>query len=166
MKMPKTLIAGLGVLMIGVTPLLQAAPGNGGPGGPDEQRQGGHGQQQQQQPHQQPGGHDQPGNGNRGGQSGGNPGASRGGPPQDFGPVRQTIQNNRDAFRPGNPPPANIRVVKGQPLPRGYGARMDSRALQHLPRYEGYEWRRMGTDVVLIAIGTGIVYEVLQGVLN
>jgi len=24
----------------------------------------------------------------------------------------------------------------------------------------------MGTDVVLIAIGTGIVYEVLQGVLN
>ena len=35
-----------------------------------------------------------------------------------------------------------------------------------LPRYEGYEWRRMGTDVVLIAIGTGIVYEVLQGVLN
>jgi Ni/Co efflux regulator RcnB len=170
MKMPRILIAGLSVVMIGVTPLLQAAPGNGGPGGLDEQRQGGPGPQQQA--HQQPGSHAQHGNGNgngngnRGSQPGGNPGASRGGPPQDFGPVRQVIQNNRDAFRPGNPPPANIRVVKGQPLPRGYGARMDARALQHLPRYEGYEWRRLGTDVVLIAIGTGIVYEVLQGVLN
>lgn len=165
MKISKPLIAGLGVLMLSAAPLLQAAPGPGGPGGQDEPRHGGQGQQQQ---HQQSAEHDQRGhsNGNGNHQPGGNQGASRGGPPQDFGPVRQTIQNNRDAFRPGNPPPANIRVVKGQPLPRGYGARLDSRALQHLPRYNGYEWRRMGTDVVLIAIGTGIVYEVLQGVLN
>lgn len=160
MKMPKTLIAGLGVLMIGAAAVSQAAPG---PGGPDDQRQGG--QQHQQQPHQQQqGGHDQHGNG--GARPAGNSGNSRGGPPQDFGPVRQTIQDHRDVFRPGNAPPANIRVVRGQPLPRGYGARLDSRALQHLPRYDGYEWRRMGTDVVLIAIGSGIVYEVLQGVLN
>ena len=166
MKISKTLIASLGVLMIGATPLLQAAPGNGGPGGPGEQHQGG--QQHQQQPgaQSQHGNGNGNGNGNRGGQPKGSQGASRGGPPQDFGPVRQTIQAHRDAFRPGNLPPANIRVVKGQPLPRGYGARMDARALQHLPRYEGYEWRRMGTDVVLIAIGSGIVYEILQGVLN
>ncbi|WP_163018477.1 RcnB family protein, partial [Pseudomonas viridiflava] len=32
--------------------------------------------------------------------------------------------------------------------------------------YEGYEWRRLGTDVVLIAIGTGIGYAILDGVLN
>ena len=35
-----------------------------------------------------------------------------------------------------------------------------------LPYYEGYEWRRSGPDVVLIAVGTGIVYEILEGVLN
>jgi Ni/Co efflux regulator RcnB len=162
MKMPKRLIAGLGILMIGASPLLQAAPGPGGPGGPDEQRQGGQQQHQQAQQQQGHGGQQaQHGNGN------GN-GSQKGGqrPPQDFGPVRQTIHDNRDSFGRGNPPPPGIRVVKGQPLPHGYGKRLDNRALAHLPRYQGYEWRRMGTDVVLIAIGTGIVYEVLQGVLN
>jgi Ni/Co efflux regulator RcnB len=162
MKMPKRLIAGLGILMIGASPLLQAAPGPGGPGGPDEQRQGGQQQHQQAQQQQGHGGQQaQHGNGN------GN-GPQKGGqrPPQDFGPVRQTIHDNRDSFGRGNPPPPGIRVVKGQPLPHGYGKRLDNRALAHLPHYQGYEWRRMGTDVVLIAIGTGIVYEVLQGVLN
>jgi Ni/Co efflux regulator RcnB len=164
MKMPKRLIAGLGILMIGASPLLQAAPGPSGPGGPDEQRQGG--QQQHQQPQQQQGhGGQQAQHGN--GNGNGN-GPQKGGqrPPQDFGPVRQTIHDNRDSFGRGNPPPPGIRVVKGQPLPHGYGKRLDNRALAHLPHYQGYEWRRMGTDVVLIAIGTGIVYEVLQGVLN
>ncbi len=163
MNMPKNLILSVGALLIACAPLVQAAPG--GPGGADEQRHG-----RQEQPHQRQGGpdrpdHDKRGPGNRGP---GNPGGgiARGGPPQDFGPVRQTIQDHRDVFRPGNPPPASIRAIKGQPLPRGYGARLDGPALKHLPRYEGYEWRRMGTDVVLIAIGTGIVYEVLQGVLN
>jgi Ni/Co efflux regulator RcnB len=37
--------------------------------------------------------------------------------------------------------------------------------LERLPYYPGYEWRRAGGDVVLIAAATGIVYEVLQGVL-
>ncbi|MCK1787820.1 RcnB family protein, partial [Pseudomonas sp. TNT11] len=41
-----------------------------------------------------------------------------------------------------------------------------NRALARLPYYEGYEWRRSGPDVVLIAVGTGIVYEILEGVLN
>ena len=34
-----------------------------------------------------------------------------------------------------------------------------------LPVYPGYEWRRAGGDFVLIAVGTGIVYEILDGVL-
>jgi Ni/Co efflux regulator RcnB len=57
-------------------------------------------------------------------------------------------------------------VVKGRPLPPGYGKRLDARSLQHLPRYDGYEWRRLGSDVVLIAVGSGIVYAILDGVLN
>jgi Ni/Co efflux regulator RcnB len=51
-------------------------------------------------------------------------------------------------------------------LPRGYyGERLDDRALSRLPYYPGYEWRRMGGDIVLIVVGTGVVYEVLEGVL-
>ena len=91
----------------------------------------------------------------------------RGGPPpRDFAPVRQTIHDHHGYFVRSAPPPPGVIVVRGRPLPRGYyGERLDNRALSRLPYYPGYEWRRAGADVVLIAAGTGIVYEVLQGVL-
>lgn len=146
MKMPKRLISGLGVLMLSATPVLHASADqhddhdHGGPQGHYEHYDDGH----------------------RGGQD-----HYRGGPPpRDFGPVRQTIHDHRDYFVRGAPPPPGIYVVRGRPLPHGYyGERLDNRALSHLPYYQGYEWRRAGSDIVLIAVGTGIVYEVLQGVL-
>ncbi|QJI31956.1 RcnB family protein [Pseudomonas sp. ADAK18] len=145
MKMPKRLIAGLGVLLLGASALAQAAPYDQG-GGPDR---GGPGQNEHR------------GDDRRGPQDN-----HRGGPPQDFGPVRQAIRDNHNDFRRGAPPPRGIRLVQGQPLPRNYyGERLDNRALAHLPQYPGYEWRRSGGDVVLIAIGTSIVYQILDGAL-
>ncbi|MNC75555.1 hypothetical protein D3C75_1271110 [compost metagenome] len=80
--------------------------------------------------------------------------------------MRQTIHDQREYFVRGAPLPPGIHLERGRPLPRGYyGERLDNRALERLPYYSGYEWRRAGGDVVLIAAGTGIVYEVLQGVL-
>ncbi|MCK9797074.1 hypothetical protein BK634_03220 [Pseudomonas chlororaphis] len=151
MKMPKRLIAGLGVLMLSASPLMNAMADQRG----DNDRGGDRGGPQQEQ-------RDNRGNDHRGPQN-----DRRGGPPKDFGPVRQTIRDNHGYFVRGAPPPPGIHLVRGQPLPRGYyGERLDNRALNHLPRYQGYEWRRMGGDIVLIAIGSGIVYEILDGVLN
>ena len=148
MKMPKRLIAGLGVLMLGASALVQAAP-------PDQRGDGdgpGRGGPQGQ--------HEQRGDDHRGPQD------NRRGPPQDFGPVRQVIRDNHNDFRRGAPPPPGVRLVRGQPLPRNYyGERLDNRALAHLPQYPGYEWRRSGGDIVLIAIGTSIVYQILDGAL-
>ena len=147
MKRPKTVIASLGVLVLGASALVQAAPND--QGGPD--RGGPQGQHEQQR-----------GDDHRGPQDN-----RRGGPPQDFGPVRQVIRDHHDQFSRGAPPPRNVRLERGKPLPHGYyGERLDSRALARLPVYQGYEWRRSGPDVVLIAVGTGIVYEILDGVLN
>lgn len=167
MKLPNRLITGLGILMISASPLLQAAPQDQR-GGPDDNRQG----QQQGPGAQSKGGHDQ----GKQGQGQGNAGRpqqqahqdNRGGnrPPENFDNVRNTIQQHRDVIGRGQPLPPNIHIAKGQPLPRGYGKRLDSRSLQHLPRYDGYEWRRLGSDVVLIAVGSGIVYAILDGVLN
>ncbi|WP_338800468.1 anti-virulence regulator CigR family protein [Pseudomonas sp. RSB 5.4] len=141
MKMPKRLIASLGVLMISATPLLASA---------DQRDDYGHGGPPQ--------GHYD----NRGPQN-----DHRGGPPRDFGPIRQTIRDNHGYFVRGAPPPPGIRLERGRPLPHGYyGERLDGRALSRLPVYPGYEWRRAGGDIVLIAVGTGIVYEILDGVLN
>ncbi|PHN22868.1 anti-virulence regulator CigR family protein [Pseudomonas sp. ICMP 561] len=169
MKLPNRLIAGLGILMISASPLLQAAPQDQR-GGPDDNRQG----QQQGPGPQSKGGHEQgrqgqnpgPGNDNRPQQQAhqDNRGGNR--PPENFDSVRNTIQQHRDVIGRGQPLPPNIHVVKGRPLPPGYGKRLDARSLQHLPYYDGYEWRRLGSDVVLIAVGTGIVYAILDGVLN
>lgn len=145
MKMPKRLIAGFAVLLLGSSPLMHAVADPR-----DEHDRGGPQQGQWD---------------NRGGEHRG-PEEHRGGPPRDFGPVRQTIRDNHGYFVRGAPPPPGIHLVRGQPLPRGYyGERLDNRALAHLPYYNGYEWRRAGGDIVLIAVATGIVYEVLDGVL-
>nr|BFD38752.1 anti-virulence regulator CigR family protein [Pseudomonas sp. FFPRI_1] len=150
MKMPKRLIAGAAVLMLSASPLLQVMADERG----DYDRGGARGGPQQ--------GHWD----NRGGDHRGPGDDHRGGPPRDFGPVRQTIHDNHGYFVRGAPPPPGVHLVRGQPLPRGYyGERLDSRALSRLPVYQGYEWRRMGADIVLIAAGTGIVYEILDGVL-
>ena len=173
MKLPNRLITGLGILMISASPLLHAAPPDQRGDGPGDNRGG-----PQQGPQNNGGPHDErgPGNGNgRGPDNGpGNaPGRqahqdSRGGnrPPQDFGDVRQTFQQHRDVIGRGQPLPPGVHIAKGRPLPPGYGKRLDNRSLQYLPHYDGYEWRRLGTDVVLIAVGSGIVYAILDGVLN
>ncbi|MNF93291.1 MULTISPECIES: anti-virulence regulator CigR family protein [unclassified Pseudomonas] len=147
MKMPKRLIASLGVLMLSATPLLHASADQR-----DDHDRGG----------QQQGHYDNHGDDHRGPQDN-----HRGGPPpRDFGPVRQTIHDNHGYFVRGAPPPPGIHLERGRPLPHGYyGERLDNRALSRLPYYQGYEWRRAGGDIVLIAVGTGIVYEILEGVL-
>ncbi|SHN22496.1 Nickel/cobalt transporter regulator [Pseudomonas asturiensis] len=158
MKLSNRFITGLGILMISASPLLQAAPPDPRGNGPDDNRGA-----------QQPGPRDNDGPGNRGNGRGPGPAHQdnrRGGPPQDFGPVRETFQQHRDVIGRGQPLPPGIHIAKGKPLPPGYGKRLDSRSLQYLPHYDGYEWRRLGTDVVLIAVGSGIVYAILDGVLN
>jgi Ni/Co efflux regulator RcnB len=151
MKMPKRLIASLGVLMLSATPLLSANADQR-----DDHDRGG-----PQQSH-----NDNHAN-NRGDEHRGPQDNRRGGPPpRDFGPIRQTIRDNHSYFVRGAPPPHGIHLERGRPLPRGYyGERLDKRALGRLPHYPGYEWRRAGGDIVLIAVGTGIVYEILEGVL-
>ena len=57
-------------------------------------------------------------------------------------------------------------LARGKPLPPGIAKRFDSRLQSQLPHYDGYEWQQVGTDVVLVAIATGIIYEVLQNVLD
>lgn len=155
MKVSNRLIAGLGVLMISASALVHAAPPDQRDGHDD------HGPGQQQNHGPQGGPQANRGNDHRPDNHGGG-----GRPPSDFGDVRRTIQEHREVIGRGQPLPPNVHVVKGRPLPQGYGRRLDARSLAYLPRYDGYEWRRLGPDVVLVAIGSGIVYEILDGVLN
>ncbi|MBM7059637.1 RcnB family protein [Pseudomonas sp. UL073] len=90
------------------------------------------------------------------------------GPSIDIGQVRIILGDNRELIGPvkGLPPGIQKNLARGKPLPPGIAKRFDSRLLGKLPRYDGYEWQQVGTDVVLVAIATGLIYEVLHNVLD
>ena len=93
-------------------------------------------------------------------------GRSRQRPPSDFVEVRRTIQQNRDSIGRGGAVASHVRIVKGERLPVGWGKRLTPEQLRPLPRYPGYEWRRLGSDMLLVEVQTLIVFEILRGVLD
>ncbi|WP_339545811.1 anti-virulence regulator CigR family protein [Pseudomonas sp. RA_35y_Pfl2_P32] len=71
----------------------------------------------------------------------------------------------RDYWSPGPalPPGIQKNLARGKPLPPGIAKKLDGRLLGHLPHYDGYEWQQVGTDLILVALATGLIYEVLTG---
>lgn len=105
------------------------------------------------------------------GQGQGNKGKNAGrddwshGPAVDRGNVIGVIGGYRDYWSPGPalPPGIQKNLARGKPLPPGIAKKLDNRLLGHLPRYDGYEWQQAGTDLILVALATGLIYEVLNG---
>ena len=90
------------------------------------------------------------------------------GPNIDIGRVRIVLGDNRALIGSAQPLQQGIRknLSRGKPLPPGIAKRFDNRLLTQLPHYEVYEWQQVGTDVVLVTLATGLIYEVLQNVLD
>lgn len=138
----------VGAALLVSAPALLADPGNGKGNGNRHDKGGQHGDQ-----------------GNQG--HGGND-AWQGGPSIDIGGVRIILADNRSYWNPGTPLPPGIQknLARGKPLPPGIARKLDNRLLGRLPRYDGYEWQQAGTDLLLVAIATGVIQEVLRGVLD
>ncbi|MDM9559748.1 MULTISPECIES: anti-virulence regulator CigR family protein [Bordetella] len=65
------------------------------------------------------------------------------------------------------PPGIRKNLARGKPLPPGIAKKMvPGPMLAHLPVHPGYEWRVAGTDLILVAIGTAIVADVLFDVFD
>ncbi|MCF4997208.1 hypothetical protein GIW70_06460 [Pseudomonas syringae] len=107
--------------------------------------------------------------GNQGGQ--GAKGKSAGGENRDHGPtvnrgsVLGIIGDSRDYWSGGAslPPGIQKNLARGKPLPPGIAKKLDGRLIGRLPHYDGYEWQQAGTDLILVALATGLIYEVLNG---
>ena len=102
------------------------------------------------------------GNGNKGNNSGGD---WSHGPNIDRGNVLGIVGGYRDYWSPGPalPPGIQKNLARGKPLPPGIAKKLDGRLAGHLPHYDGYEWQQAGTDLILVALATGLIYEVLNG---
>lgn len=80
--------------------------------------------------------------------------------------LRQLLRQH-DAPRAESLPPGIQRnLERGKPLPPGIAKRFDAQLAAQLPHYPGYEWERVGADVVLIEAATRIVIDVLVDVLR
>lgn len=65
------------------------------------------------------------------------------------------------------PPGIRKNLARGKPLPPGIAKKVvPGPMLRQLPTYPGYEWTVSGTDLLLVAIGTAIVAEILEGVFD
>ena len=137
-----------------------ADPGNGqGSGKVTHGNQGNKGQGNQGQGNQ--GGH-----GNKNKSSGG--GDWSNGPSINRGSVLEIIGVNTGYWSPGPdlPPGIQKNLARGKPLPPGIAKKLDGRLVGRLPHYDGYEWQQVGTDLILVALATGLVYEILNGVFD
>lgn len=110
-------------------------------------------------------------NGNGHGNGHGGPGSAAtqsAGPSLDLGGIRIVLQDNRDYWSPGAALPPGIRknLARGKPLPPGIARKLDSRLVQRLPSYPGYDWVQAGTDLLLVAVATGLIQDVLHDVLD
>ncbi|KJK07692.1 MULTISPECIES: anti-virulence regulator CigR family protein [Pseudomonas] len=90
------------------------------------------------------------------------------GPSIDRSGVLGILNSYNDYWNPGTalPPGIQKNLARGKPLPPGIAKKLDGRLLGRLPHYDGYEWQQAGTDLILVAIATGIIYEVLNGALD
>ncbi|RUR51487.1 anti-virulence regulator CigR family protein [Vreelandella populi] len=64
------------------------------------------------------------------------------------------------------PPGLQRQIERGKPLPPGIAKRFDDSLTAQLPRYPGYEWERVGTDVVLVEAATRVVIDILVDALR
>lgn len=65
------------------------------------------------------------------------------------------------------PPGIRKNLARGKPLPPGIAKKMvPGPLLGRLPRYPGYEWRVAGSDLILIAVATAVVADILYDVFD
>ncbi|WP_205012759.1 anti-virulence regulator CigR family protein [Nitrosomonas sp. HPC101] len=65
------------------------------------------------------------------------------------------------------PPGIRKNLARGKPLPPGIARKMaPGPMVSRLPRYPGYEWRVVGTDLILISVATAVVADILYDVFD
>lgn len=65
------------------------------------------------------------------------------------------------------PPGIRKNLARGKPLPPGIAKKMvPGPMLARLPVYPGYEWRVAGSDLILVAVATAVVADVLFDVFD
>ncbi|SEK31541.1 anti-virulence regulator CigR family protein [Halomonas daqiaonensis] len=84
--------------------------------------------------------------------------------------IREIFRSRREVIshddRDSLPPGIRMNLERGKPLPPGIAKKFDDRVRRDLPYYQGYEWRRVGTDAVLVDLTNDVIREVIHDILR
>jgi len=84
-----------------------------------------------------------------------------------FDAARRIALDNRYTGYSRLPPGIRKNLARGKPIPPGIAMKtVPGPMLSRLPRYDGYEWRIYGSDLVLVAIATAVIADVLFDVFD
>lgn len=88
-----------------------------------------------------------------------------GGVTQTVGTARELATTYQVSQATPLPPGIRKQLARGKPLPPGIAKqRLPANYVQQLPVREGCKWSQVGSDLVLVAIATGVVVELLKDV--
>ncbi len=84
-----------------------------------------------------------------------------------FGDARRlAVDNSLTGYKP-LPPGIRKNLERGKPMPPGIAkTRLPSSFVDQLPHHDGHEWRQVGSDLVLVAIGSLIIVDILERVFD
>jgi hypothetical protein len=83
----------------------------------------------------------------------------------DYDHARNIAVSNHQTGYKALPPGIAKNLARGKPLPPGIAKKaLPAPMLRELPVYPDYEWKRCGTNLVLVQIATQVVAEVLANV--
>ena len=84
-----------------------------------------------------------------------------------FDAARRIALDNRYTGYSTLPPGIRKNLARGKPIPPGIAKRaVPGPMLARLPRYPGYEWQILGSDLVLVATATAVIADVLFDVFD
>ena len=84
-----------------------------------------------------------------------------------FDAARRIALDNRYTGYSALPPGIRKNLARGKPIPPGIAKRaVPGPMLAKLPRYPGYEWQILGSDLVLVATATAVIADVLFDVFD
>ncbi|MGB8714346.1 MAG: anti-virulence regulator CigR family protein [Onishia taeanensis] len=92
------------------------------------------------------------------------------GPRIDEREIREIFRSRREYLehddRDSLPPGIRMNLERGKPLPPGIAKNFDERVRRELPYYDDYEWRRVGSDAVLVDPTNDLILEVIRDILR
>ncbi|MFC0339102.1 Nickel/cobalt transporter regulator [Kushneria avicenniae] len=92
---------------------------------------------------------------------------TKSGPKVDRSLVIRTISAHREDFKRRGFDAVATPLKMGERLPDNVESeQLPDTVKQALPRYEGYAWRRIGNDIVLIGIASNTFYDIFPNILD